>query len=144
MRDTTTRITILKGLSSTIKPGRLTLLLGPPSSGKTTLLKALSGKLRKGELDVKGQVTFNGYGFDECVVGRTSVYVDQVDNHIAELTVRETLDFAARVQGAGFGAFPALFPIPCHVLLRIESASSCPQVTDVVLLEHLIMPLILM
>ena len=27
----------------------------------------------------------------------------QVDNHIAELTVRETLDFAARVQGAGFG-----------------------------------------
>ena len=28
----------------------------------------------------------------------------QVDNHIAELTVRETLDFAARVQGAGFGA----------------------------------------
>jgi ABC-type multidrug transport system ATPase subunit len=29
-----------------------------------------------------------------------------VDNHIAELTVRETLDFAARVQGAGFGAQP--------------------------------------
>ena len=36
----------------------------------------------------------------------------QVDNHIAELTVRETLDFAARVLGVGhksgayFGAFP--------------------------------------
>ena len=28
----------------------------------------------------------------------------QVDNHIAELTVRETLDFAARAQGAGYGA----------------------------------------
>ena len=53
---------------------------------------------------MRGKVTFNGYGFDECVVGRTSAYVDQVDNHIAELTVRETLDFAARVQGAGFGA----------------------------------------
>lgn len=28
----------------------------------------------------------------------------QVDNHIAELTVRETLDFAARVLGVGHKA----------------------------------------
>ena len=40
---------------------------------------------------VRGEVTYNGYGFDECVVGRTAAYVDQNDNHIAELTVRETL-----------------------------------------------------
>ena len=46
MRSTKKRINILSGLSGTIKPGRLTLLLGPPSSGKTTLLKALAGKLR--------------------------------------------------------------------------------------------------
>lgn len=111
IRSTKKKVSILKGLTGTIKPGRLTLLLGPPSSGKTTLLKALSGKLRKDDLDVKGRVTFNGYGFDECVVGRTSAYVDQVDNHIAELSVRETLDFAARVQGAGFGAQLPSFPV---------------------------------
>ena len=46
MRSTKKRFNILNGLSGTIRPGRLTLLLGPPSSGKTTLLKALSGKLR--------------------------------------------------------------------------------------------------
>ena len=46
MRSSKKRINILSGLSGTIKPGRLTLLLGPPSSGKTTLLKALAGKLR--------------------------------------------------------------------------------------------------
>lgn len=36
---------------------------------------------------------------------RTSAYISQTDNHIAELTVRETVDFAARCQGAsqGFG-----------------------------------------
>ena len=40
-------VTILKDVSGVIKPRRMTLLLGPPSSGKTTLLLALSGKLDK-------------------------------------------------------------------------------------------------
>ena len=200
MPSTKRRITILHPMSGVLKPGRLTLLLGPPSSGKTTLLKALSGKLpsqQGGDLQarraaalahpqaciipclgsmqplrcwrtladichnlrtagslacacyhataqpraapakhlvpliaakscvctmqVNGSITYNGYGFAECVVGRTAAYVDQVDNHIAELTVRETLDFAARVQGAGFGARP--------VLARMQSTHalcSCP------------------
>ena len=39
------QITILKDVSGMIKPSRMTLLLGPPSSGKTTLLLALAGKL---------------------------------------------------------------------------------------------------
>lgn len=38
---------------------------------------------------------------DEFVCQRTSAYIEQRDVHIAELTVRETLDFAARVQGVG-------------------------------------------
>ncbi|GER52403.1 pleiotropic drug resistance transporter 5 [Striga asiatica] len=40
-----TKLTILKDASGIIKPSRMTLLLGPPSSGKTTLLLALAGKL---------------------------------------------------------------------------------------------------
>lgn len=32
---------------------------------------------------------------------RTSAYVDQFDIHIPELTVRETLAFAAKCQGVG-------------------------------------------
>ncbi|KAF6154957.1 hypothetical protein GIB67_018394 [Kingdonia uniflora] len=38
-------INIIKDVSGVIKPGRMTLLLGPPGCGKTTLLLALSGKL---------------------------------------------------------------------------------------------------
>ena len=57
MRSTKKRINILSGLSGTIKPGRLTLLLGPPSSGKTTLLKALAGKLRGTGLKVRHDST---------------------------------------------------------------------------------------
>ncbi|CAL5380298.1 unnamed protein product [Camellia sinensis] len=39
------KITIIDDVSGIIKPGRTTLLLGPPGCGKGTLLKALSGKL---------------------------------------------------------------------------------------------------
>ncbi|OVA06530.1 ABC transporter-like [Macleaya cordata] len=93
---------ILHDVSGIIKPCRLTLLLGPPSSGKTTLLLALAGKLDK-DLKVSGRVTYNGHGMDEFVPQRTSAYISQHDLHIGEMTVRETLAFSARCQGAGAG-----------------------------------------
>lgn len=42
-----------------------------------------------------------GYNLRCCV---SSVWTRQVDLHIPELTVRETFDFAARVQGTGLKA----------------------------------------
>ncbi|TMX00544.1 hypothetical protein EJD97_000623 [Solanum chilense] len=99
-------LTILKNVTGIVKPGRMTLLLGPPGSGKSTLLLALSGKLDN-ELKRTGHITYNGHKEDEFCVQRTCAYISQIDNHIAELTVRETLDFAARCQGAshGFGDY---------------------------------------
>ncbi|XP_026389750.1 pleiotropic drug resistance protein 1-like isoform X2 [Papaver somniferum] len=80
----------------------MTLLLGPPSSGKTTMLLALAGKLDK-DLKVSGRVSYNGHGMHEFVPQRTSAYISQYDLHIGEMTVRETLAFSARCQGAGTG-----------------------------------------
>ncbi|PON63000.1 ABC transporter-like [Parasponia andersonii] len=99
-------LTILNNISGVVKPGRMTLLLGPPGSGKSTLLLALAGKLDS-NLKKSGKITYNGHALDEFCVRRTSAYIGQTDNHIAELTVRETLDFAARCQGAseGFAAY---------------------------------------
>ncbi|KAL0323943.1 UNVERIFIED_CONTAM: Pleiotropic drug resistance protein 1 [Sesamum calycinum] len=92
--------TILKDVSGIIKPCRMTLLLGPPSSGKTTLLLALAGKLDPA-LKVSGRVTYNGHGMEEFVPQRTAAYISQHDLHIGEMTVRETLAFSARCQGVG-------------------------------------------
>ncbi|XP_041993380.1 pleiotropic drug resistance protein 1-like isoform X2 [Salvia splendens] len=92
--------TILKDVSGIIKPCRMTLLLGPPSSGKTTLLLALAGKLDPA-LKVSGRVTYNGHEMHEFVPQRTAAYISQHDLHIGEMTVRETLSFSARCQGVG-------------------------------------------
>nr|XP_011459223.1 PREDICTED: pleiotropic drug resistance protein 1-like [Fragaria vesca subsp. vesca] len=91
---------ILDDVSGIIKPKRMTLLLGPPSSGKTTLLLALAGKLAK-DLKSSGRVVYNGHGMEEFVPERTSAYISQYDLHIGEMTVRETLAFSARCQGVG-------------------------------------------
>ncbi|XP_060675558.1 pleiotropic drug resistance protein 1 isoform X1 [Ziziphus jujuba] len=78
----------------------MTLLLGPPSSGKTTFLLALAGKLDP-ELELAGRVTYNGHDMNEFIPQRTAAYISQHDVHIGEMTVRETLAFSARCQGVG-------------------------------------------
>ncbi|RZB84704.1 ABC transporter G family member 53 isoform E, partial [Glycine soja] len=75
---------------------RMTLLLGPPSSGKTTLLLALAGKLDP-DLKVSGHVTYNGHGMNEFVPQRTDAYTSRHDFHIGEMTVRENLGFLCKV-----------------------------------------------
>ncbi|GAB2224811.1 hypothetical protein Drorol1_Dr00005588 [Drosera rotundifolia] len=92
---------ILHDVSGIIKPNRTTLLLGPPSSGKTTLLLALAGKLDK-DLQVEGRVAYNGHEMHEFVPQRTAAYISQRDVHSGELTVRETLSYSARFQGVGY------------------------------------------
>ena len=45
LRPEKRKMAILNDVTSVLKPARTTLLLGPPSAGKSTLLKALAGKL---------------------------------------------------------------------------------------------------
>ncbi|CAN0919518.1 Pleiotropic drug resistance protein 1 [Linum grandiflorum] len=94
-------VCILNNMSGILKPSRMALLLGPPSSGKTTFLTALAGQLDP-SLRVSGKVTFNGHVMKEFAAERTAAYVGQHDKHIGEMTVRETLAFSAACQGSQF------------------------------------------
>ncbi|KAH7833546.1 hypothetical protein Vadar_007445 [Vaccinium darrowii] len=115
------KINIIDGFSGIIKPGRMTLLLGPPGCGKTTLLKALSGNLDN-SLKVTGEVFYNGFKLEDCTPQKTSAYISQDDLHIPEMTVREALDFSARCQGVG-----SLAEIMAEVSTREKMARVVPD-----------------
>jgi len=65
-------------------------------------------------LQIHGEITYNGTTFAGFLPQRTAAYVEQTDLHLPELTVRETMNFAARVQGVGrkAGTVPYLHPPP--------------------------------
>uniref|UniRef100_A0A803MQI7 ABC transporter domain-containing protein n=1 Tax=Chenopodium quinoa TaxID=63459 RepID=A0A803MQI7_CHEQI len=93
-------LNILHQVNGIIRPSRMTLLLGPPSSGKTTLLLALAGKLDR-DLKVNGKITYCGHDLNEFVPKKTCAYVSQNDLHYGEMTVRETLVFSGQCLGVG-------------------------------------------
>lgn len=87
---------LLNNVSGVLKPGRMTLVLGPPGSGKSTFMRALSNKLAGNGVDVSGDVLYNGCpaGETDFVMSKVVGYISQVDTHIAQLTVRETFLFS--------------------------------------------------
>ncbi|GMF20239.1 unnamed protein product [Phytophthora lilii] len=88
---------ILQNVSGVFKPGSMTLILGQPSSGKSSLMKLLSGRFpREKNITIEGDVQYNGTPGAELrrVLPQFVSYVPQRDKHYALLTAKETLAFA--------------------------------------------------
>ncbi|GMF46956.1 unnamed protein product [Phytophthora fragariaefolia] len=95
---------IIKNASGVFRPGTITLLLGQPGSGKTSLMRVLAGQFPKsGSVKIEGDVVYNGVPREEItkLLPQFSAYVTQFDKHFPTLTVRETLEFAYAVCGDG-------------------------------------------
>ncbi|TMW67506.1 hypothetical protein Poli38472_011126 [Pythium oligandrum] len=94
---------ILKNVSGVFKPGTMTLVLGQPGSGKSALLKMLSGRfpLTK-NIQLEGDITYNGTDRFELAdrLPQFVTYVTQRDCHYPTLTVKETLQFAHECCGS--------------------------------------------
>eukprot|EP00667_Euglena_gracilis_P001821 EG_transcript_1821 len=95
---------VLKDVTGSFRPGRTTLILGPPRSGKSSLMKAIAGRLEESKkCRLEGVVEYSGRRLRESKPGKGQLqlvklvsYVPQVDEHIPTLTVRETIRFASR------------------------------------------------
>lgn len=101
---------VLSNINLNFKPKCMYLVLGPPLSGKTSLLKAISGTLHQGTFSsgysekkfLTGQILFNnlvcsGDGADSSLTTlfkNLVAFIRQTDCHAPRLTVGETLLFA--------------------------------------------------
>ena len=72
-------------------------IMGPSGSGKTTLLNVLANRVAASKAKTYGTVSINGLEASDYMLRSVSSYVEQEDALIGSLTVRETLDFAARL-----------------------------------------------
>lgn len=86
---------ILNGVSGFVASGESLAILGPSGSGKTTLLNLLAGQSMYAP--VSGKILF--WGKERTARTKRSVgYVMQDDLFLSNLTVRETLEFTAKVR----------------------------------------------
>ncbi|KAM0508442.1 hypothetical protein ACHAPB_002236 [Verticillium nonalfalfae] len=94
------RIDILRDFEGVVAEGELLLVLGPPGSGCSTLLKTLAGETSGLQVAPESYLNFRGIPSQKI---RSSLrgdvlYNAEVDTHLAHLTVGETLSFAARAR----------------------------------------------
>jgi len=96
-----TRI-ILNGITGLARPGRMLAIMGPSGSGKSSLLHALAGQTEEGTsgLRLEGELVVNGEPVpDGRIADKANLaFVKQDDLFYAQMTVRETLLFAARLR----------------------------------------------
>jgi ABC-2 type transport system ATP-binding protein len=88
---------VLPGLSAGVDRGSVTGLLGPSGSGKSTLLRAIVGV----QIVQGGSVLVLGEPAGTPSLRRRVAYVTQAPSIYADLTVRENLEYFARLLGAG-------------------------------------------
>lgn len=88
---------LLKNISGKITGG-LWAIMGASGSGKTTLLSALSLRLDSSYMNISGEFRINGREYSRANLKTLSAYVMQDDLLHADLTVEETLYYAAQLR----------------------------------------------
>jgi ATP-binding cassette subfamily G (WHITE) protein 2 (PDR) len=95
-----TKIQILRDFDGLVKSGEMLVVLGRPGSGCSTLLKTISGETHGFNIDQASTINYQGIPMKtmhkdfrgECI------YQAEVDVHFPQLTVGQTLKFAAEAR----------------------------------------------
>ncbi|KAG9327612.1 hypothetical protein KVV02_003857 [Mortierella alpina] len=86
---------LLTNIAGLVKPGSMTALMGSSGAGKTTLLDVLAQRKNTGT--VSGTIEVDGEPL-RLDFQRTTGYCEQLDVHVPQCTVREALQFSARLR----------------------------------------------
>ncbi len=128
------KLEVLKGVSATFEPGKVTAVIGPNASGKTTLMKAVLGLV----VPDSGAVTIDGQPTRDNPASRNAVgYMPQEPRFPDNLRVSELFDFVQDLRGerpAGLDELVDYFELRPHLNkpLRVLSGGT-KQKTSAVL-----------
>jgi heme exporter protein A len=89
---------LISGLSLSLRPGQLALLMGPNGSGKTSLLRAIGGfaPIAHGTIVANG-ITVTG---NESDVRQSIAYLGHLDGLKKDLTAEENIQFINSLRGS--------------------------------------------
>ena len=93
------KIEILRDLDGLVLPGEQCCVLGPPGSGCSTLLKTISGETHGFKVSPSSYISYQGITPAQMhkEFRGEAIYTAEVDRHFPQLTVGDTLYFAAYV-----------------------------------------------
>jgi ATP-binding cassette, subfamily G (WHITE), member 2, PDR len=96
-RQVPRRVQILRNFDGLVKPGEMLLVLGRPGSGCSSLLKVLSGDTYGIHVGEHTKINYGGITYDQMHRDSKgeSIYLAELDVHFPELSVGQTLTFAA-------------------------------------------------
>lgn len=110
------RIDILRQFDGIVRKGEMLIVLGPPGSGCSTFLKTIAGEMNGIFVDDDAYFNYQGISAKEMHSHHRgeAIYTAEVDVHFPQLSVGDTLTFAARArqprklpQGLSRNAFAA-------------------------------------
>mmetsp|Transcript_5811 Transcript_5811/g.16301 ORF Transcript_5811/g.16301 Transcript_5811/m.16301 type:complete len:1475 (+) Transcript_5811:148-4572(+) len=90
------QLELLKGIDGVVEAGKMTALMGSSGAGKTTLMDVLA--MRKSSGEIEGEICLNGHLQEEQSFRRCMGYVEQFDTQSEQLTIRETVQFSAKLR----------------------------------------------
>ncbi|KAL7951579.1 ABC-2 type transporter domain-containing protein [Trichoderma barbatum] len=94
------RIDILRQFDGIVRKGELLIVLGPPGSGCSTFLKTIAGEMNGIFVDDDAYFNYQGITAKEMHSHHRgeAIYTAEVDVHFPQLSVGDTLTFAARAR----------------------------------------------
>lgn len=94
------RIDILRDFEGVVHPGEMLVVLGPPGSGCSTFLKTLTGETHGFNVAPESHINYQGIEPKDMNTKYRgeAIYTAEVDVHFPNMTVGDTLYFAARAR----------------------------------------------
>ncbi|KAK6360775.1 hypothetical protein TWF730_006897 [Orbilia blumenaviensis] len=91
------KIDILQGMDGILLPGEMLCVLGPPGSGCSTLLKTIAGDTHGLQVSPESLLNYQGITPKKMTTAfkGEAIYTAEVDAHYPQLSVGDTLYFAA-------------------------------------------------